>query len=273
MRHSDRETVKSRSKVVLQIVLFVGTLVSAMQSSVRATEITFLCATALEPWMIEVIPEFQKTSGYNVKPTFQIINDITERVRKGDAADLATVSTLQWEELRRGRKLYPDVRVVIAKVGFGAFVKKGVAKPDISSVESFKRAFMNARSIAFFPAGRGPTGAYQVGIFEALGINVVIEPKIKYSGASKPHQVASARVFELVANGDAEIGLAMISEILQASGVELVGPVPPEIQDFVAFTTAIPTNAKQPAAAKVLIDFLLSPKATSVLKSKGLEQG
>ena len=80
-----------------------------------------------------------------------------------------------------------------------------------------------------------------------------IEPKIKYSGAPKPHQVASARVFELVANGDAEIGLAMISETLQAPAVELVGPVPTEIQDFTLFTTAIPTNAKQPAAAKVLI--------------------
>jgi molybdate transport system substrate-binding protein len=85
--------------------------------------------------------------------------------------------------------------------------------------------------------------------------------------------VASTRVFELVMNGDAEIGLAMISEILQAPGVELVGPVPTQIQAFTAFTTVIPTNAKQPAAAKVLIDFLISPKATSILKSKGLEQG
>jgi molybdate transport system substrate-binding protein len=173
--------VKSKCKVVLQIVLFVDTLVSAVQSS--ATEITFLCAAALESWMVEVIPAFQKTSGYNVKPTFQIINDITERVRRGDAADLATVSTLQWEDLQRVRKLAPDVRVVIAKVGFGVFVKKGAAKPDIRSVEAFKRTFMNARSIAFFPAGRGPTGAYQVGIFEQLGISVDIEPKIKYSGS------------------------------------------------------------------------------------------
>ena len=107
--------MKSNCKVVLQIVLFVGTLVSAMQSSARGTEITFLCAAALESWMVEIIPELQKTSGYNVKPTFQIINDITERVRKGDAADLATVSILQWEDLQRQRKLNPDVRVVIAQ--------------------------------------------------------------------------------------------------------------------------------------------------------------
>jgi ABC-type molybdate transport system substrate-binding protein len=114
-RHLEGEPVKSNCKVVLQIVLFVGTLVSAMQSSARGTEITFLCAAALESWMVEIIPEFQKTSGYNVKPTFQIINDITERVRKGDAADLATVSILQWEDLQRQRKLNPDVRVVIAQ--------------------------------------------------------------------------------------------------------------------------------------------------------------
>jgi len=266
--------MKSICKVMLQIALFAGFLVSVTQSSARATDITFLCAAALESWMVEVIPEFQRTSGYKVKPTFQIINVITERVRKGEAADLAIVSPQQWQDLQEERKLDPGVRVVIAKVGFGVFVKKGAAKPDISSVEAFKRAFLNAGSIASFnPAGRGPTGIYQARIFEQLGISADIKPKIKYASAPRPNQVVSAPLFELVADGDAEIGLAMISETLQSPGVDLVGPVPADIQNFTIFMTVIPANAKEPAAAKALIDFLTSPKATSILKSKGLEGG
>jgi len=259
---------------MLQIALFAGFLVSVTQSSARATEIKFLCAAALESWMVEVIPEFQKTSGYDVKPAFQIINVITERVRKGDAADLAIVSPRQWEDLQKERKLDPGIRVVIAKVGFGVFVKKGATKPDITSIEAFRRAFLNTRSIALFsPASRGPTGIYQARVFEQLGISADIKPKIKYAGVPKPNQVVSGPLFELVANGDADIGLAMISEILQAPGVELVGPVPPEIQNFTVFTAVIPANAEEPAAAKALIDFLVSPRATPILKSKGLEQG
>jgi molybdate transport system substrate-binding protein len=265
--------VKSICKLVLQVALFVG-LVSIPQSSARTTEMTFLCAAALEAWMDEVLPEFQNSSGYGVKTTFERINIITERVRKGDDVDLAIVSPQQWEGLQQEGKLDPRVRVVIAKVGFGVFVKKGAAKPDVSSVEAFKRAFLNARSIASFsPSTRGPTVIYQDRLFERLDLTVDLNSRIKYAAAPKPDQVISAPLFELVANGDAEIGLAQISETLQAPGVELVGPVPAEIQNFTIFTTAIPANGKEPTAAKALIDFLTSPKATSILKSMGLEEG
>jgi molybdate transport system substrate-binding protein len=226
--------------------------------------------------MAEVIPEFQRTSGYDVNPTFQIINVITERVRKGDAADLAIVSPKQWEDLSKERKLDPSVRTVIAKVGYGVFVKKGAAKPDISSVGALKRALLNASSIALLnPAfGLGPTGLYVAHLFDRIGIGEDLKPKAKYpTRQGTPPQRFSAPLFELVANGDAEIGVAQISETLQSPGVELVGPMPAEIQEFTVYTTVIPANAKEPTAAKALIDFLTSPKATPTLKSKGLEPG
>ena len=273
VRRKGGPRVKSICKLVLQVALFVG-LVSIPQSSARVTGMTFLCAAALEAWMDEVLPEFQSSSGYAVRTTFERINVITERVRKGDDVDLAIVSPQQWEGLKQEGKLDPRVRVVIAKVGFGVFVKKGAAKPDVSSVEAFKRAFLNARSIASFnPSTRGPTGIYQDRLFERLDLTVDLKSRIKYAAAPKPNQVISAPLFELVVNGDAEIGLAQISETLQALGVELVGPVPAEIQNFTIFTTAIPANGKEPTAAKALIDFLTSPKATSILKSMGLEEG
>ena len=269
--------MKSRCKLVLRMALFAVPLLSVMQGSARATEIKFLCAAALESWMTEVIPEFQRTSGHDVKSAFQIINVITERVWKGDAVDLAIVSPEQWEDLSKEGKLDPSVRTVIAKVGYGVFVKKGAARPDISSVKSLRRALVNAGSIATFnPAfGRGsPTVVYVAHLFDRLGISDELKPKLRYpTRQGTPPQPVSAPLFELVANGDAEIGIAQISETLQAPGVELVGPMPTEIQEFTIFTTVIPANAKEPAAAKAFIDFLTSPKATPTLKSKGLEPG
>jgi hypothetical protein len=140
------------------------------------------------------VPEFQSSSGYDVKTTFERINIITERVRKGDDVDLAIVSLQQWEGLQQEGKLDPRVRVVIAKVGFGVFVKKGAAKPDVSSVEAFKRAFLNARSIASFnPSTRGPTAIYQDRLFERLDLTVDLNSSIKYAAAPKPNQVIRPR--------------------------------------------------------------------------------
>src|SRR5437879_12205797 len=132
---------KAIRKVAFQMALFVVILILAMPSSARATEITFLCAGGLQWWVTEVIPEFKRATGYSVKPTFQVINVIAERVRKGDTADLATVSLQQWDDLQKEGKIDSTIRVVIAKLGFGVFVKKGAAKPDISSVVAFKHAF------------------------------------------------------------------------------------------------------------------------------------
>jgi molybdate transport system substrate-binding protein len=158
----------SSRKALLGII---AALAMPVQSSAHAEDITFLCAAALESWMHDVIPEFQKTRGHNVKPTFEAINRITEFVRRGDPADLAIVSPQQWESLQNEGKLDSTTRVVIAKVAYGVFVKKGAVKPDINSVEAFKRTFFNARSIALFdPATGGPTALFGARLFDRLGM-------------------------------------------------------------------------------------------------------
>src|SRR5258708_17556866 len=116
--------------IVSVFALMLSLFISSMQSSARAAEITLFCAAALESWMHEVIPKFESTSGHRVKATFQIINAITERIRTGDTADLAIVSPQQWEDLQKAGKLDPNVRVVIAKVDFGVFLKKEHLKHD-----------------------------------------------------------------------------------------------------------------------------------------------
>jgi molybdate transport system substrate-binding protein len=122
---------------------------------VSAAEVRFLCADALESSMQELIPEFEKTNGHSVKMILANAGTNTERVRKGDVADLAIVLPQQWEILRQEGKIDPAVRIVIGKVGLGAFVKKGSARPDISSVEAFKHSLLNRRAIALrYPSKR-----------------------------------------------------------------------------------------------------------------------
>src|SRR5205085_2821855 len=116
---------------------------------------------ALQTTAEELVPEFEKSTGHNVKVIYTSIGLITQRVRNGELADLAIVSPLQWEELKSEGKLDSTVRLVIARVGAGVFVKRDAAKPDISSVEAFKRALLNAKSIAFVdPAAGGPVAIY-----------------------------------------------------------------------------------------------------------------
>ncbi len=262
--------MKNFSKVLASVKIaaiasfaLVVTGIDAFDAS--AAEVRFLCADALESSMQELIPEFEKTTGHSVKMILANAGTNTERVRKGDVADLVIVLPQQWETLRQEGKIDPAVRVVVGKVGLGAFVRKGAARPDISSVEAFKHALLNTRAVAVRdPSKRSPVGTYVIALFDRLGIGDYIKPKLRLT-ADRPH--------ETVVKGDAEIGFSTIAEIVASPEVDLVGPFPSEIQNFNIFTTAIPINAEQVAATKAFIEYLTSPRATAVFKSKGIDPG
>jgi molybdate transport system substrate-binding protein len=241
----------------------IATGIDAFDAS--AAEVSFLCADALESSMRELIPEFEKTTGHSVKMTLANAGTNTERVRKGDVADLAIVLPQQWETLRREGKIDPEVRVVIGKVGLGIFVKKGAARPDIGSIEAFKRALLNTRAVAIRDPSQGsPVGSYVIALFDRLRIGDDIKPKLRFT-ADRP--------YETVVKGGAEIGFSTIAEIVASPEVDLVGPLPGEIQNFNIFTTAIPVNAEQVTATKAFIEYLTSPRANAVFKSKGIDPG
>lgn len=233
-------------------------------SPAGAADITFLCAGALRSTVSELIPEFTAMTGHNVKPVFGPIGAHAARVRKGEPVDLAIVSPQQWDILQKEGKLDASVRPLIAKVGIGVFIKKGATRPDIGSVEAFKSALLTAHSIALGdPDGGSPVGAYVVRLLDRLGIGAGVAPKLRLVRGAVP--------IEPVIKGDADIGLAQVSEIVSVADIELVGPLPAEIQNYTVFTAAIPVNAKEQVAAKALVDFLTSARARSVLKAKGLE--
>ena len=152
----------------------------------------------------------------------------------------------------------------MARVGVGVMVKAGAPAPDISSVEAFKRALLAAKSVAYIdPASGGSSGIYVAGLLDKLGIADQVKPKAKLK--------KGGYVADLIASGEAELGIHQISEIVPVKEVTLIGPLPAEIQNYTVYAAGIGAGAKDAEAAKALIKALTGPAAAAVLKSKGME--
>lgn len=230
-----------------------------------AEEIKLLHATALHAALKDVVPRFEKASGHKVVVQYATAGLITGRIQKDEPADVGIVTTAQAENLRKQGKLVGDSLVVVGKVATGVYVPKGAPKPDITSVDAFKRALLNARAVAHAdPAGGGASGIYAAGLIQRLGLAEQLKPKIRlYPGA--------AVIFPAVARGEADIAIGQVSEILDFPDVDLVGPLPTEIQNYTEFTAGIVASSKRVDAAKALIAFIRTPESRALMKTRGFE--
>ena len=247
------------------IILGLSLLGTTAGSTASAAEIKLLSAVALYPAIDALIPEFEKSSGHKVTVAYGTAGGVADRVQKGEAADIVISAAPRIDQLQAQGKVVAESRVTFAKVGVGAFVRKGAAKPDISSAEAFKRSMLAARSIAYpDPAGGGASGIYVASLLERLGIAGEMKSRTKLL---PPTEV----LYGSVASGDVEIGFNQISEILAQTTVELAGPLPSAIQNYTQFTPGIVTGSSQADAGRALVTFLSSPAAQTVLKAKGFE--
>jgi len=255
-----RSILSISATVALGLVLFGITA----GRTARADEIKLQCAVALHPAIDALIPDFEKSSGHKVTVAYGTAGAVADRVQKGEAADLVISSVPVIDRLQAQGKVVAGSRVIIAKVGVGTFVRKGAAKPDISSADAFKRSMLAAKSIAYpDPAGGGASGIYVASLLERLGIAAEMTPKTKLS--------TLGALYASVASGDVEIGFNQVSEILAQPTVELVGPLPPAIQNYTQFAPGIVSGSSHAEAGGALVTFLTSPAAQTVLKAKGFE--
>lgn len=236
-----------------------------LRDEARNAEIKVLCAVALHSAMTVLIPDFEKSSGHRVTIAYGTAGGVADRVRNGAAADVVISAAPVMAQLQAQGKVVAGAPVIIAKVGVGVFVRRGAAKPDISSTEAFKRSMLAARSIAYpDPAGGGASGIYVASLLERLGIAEEMKPKTRLL---PPTEV----LYESVASGDVEMGFNQISEILAQPTVELAGPLPSAIQNYTQFVPGIVSGSSQAEAGRALVTFLSSPAAQTVLKAKGFE--
>jgi molybdate transport system substrate-binding protein len=234
-------------------------------SQANAAEMKLLCAVALQPGIDVLVPEFEKASGHKVTVAYGNAGAIAERFQKGEAADLMINAAPMMDKLRAQGKVEAGDSIIIAQVGVSAFVRKGAAKPDISSADAFKTSVLAAKSIIYpDPAGGGASGVYMAALLDRLGIAGEMKPKTKLSPSGEV-------LYASVASGEVEIGFNQISEVLAQPSVEFIGPVPAAIQNYTRFAPGIVVGSHQADAARALVTFLTSPAAKAVLKAKGFE--
>ena len=237
------------------------------QTANRVNTTKFLCAEALRPAMDVLIPQFWRIRGYGVTVDYANVGVITERLRRGEVADLAIVSPEQWERLRQEDRLLPDVRASLAKIGIAVAVRAGVLKPNVSSISALKQALLEAHAIAIIdPAKGSPSGVRGLKLFDRLGIAAELRPKLKLVETSED-------VFKVLATGEADLGINQASEVAASPYVESVGPLPVDAQLYTAFVAGVPRTALQADIAKRFVEFLMSPNAAAEFKAKEIEIG
>ena len=225
--------------------------------SARADEIKVTSSNALKPVLEQVAPEFENATGHKLVFAWgqaEILN--------GASFDVAVLTAPVIDKLIVQGRLIGATRTAVAVSAAGLAVRKGAVKPDISTVELFKRALLDAGSITF--AEQGGTGAYLKALFLRLGIADALRGKLR------PLRFNQGPA-EAVADGEAEIGLTQISEILPYPGAELVGPLPREVQLTTTYATAVVVGTPHLDAATDLIKFITAPAAAPVLRAKGLD--
>ena len=247
-------------KRIISTVAVALTLVLALPVIANAAEIQVWTARAIATVLAEIGPQFERTTSHRLNVYSGLPADFQRRANAGDAFDLLVSGVAPVDRWIKEGKLVAETRTDIARSGIGVEVRAGARKPDISSVEAFKRAVLDAKSIAYLRVG---SGIHVASVLERLGIAEAVKSKV-----TRPE---SDIVSELVAKGEVELGMVVITQILTTPGVELVGPLPPEIQSYVVFTGAVGTNSKAPDAAKQLMKFLTGATAAPVLKAQGME--
>jgi molybdate transport system substrate-binding protein len=220
-----------------------------------------LCTNGVKSVMLDLVPAFERASGTKVVITWGATNGLVKELDGGAAADLAILTAETIDELVARGKVVAGSRVDIASSGIGVAVCKGAAKPDIGTPDALKQALLAARSVAHSKAGM--SGIYFPTVLARLGIADAMKSKIVIPEPGTP-------VGEVVANGDAEIGIQQISELLPVAGVEIVGPLPPALQKITTFSAGLLVAAKEPDTAKALVTFVAA-QAPPLLQAKGLE--
>ena len=214
----------------------------------------------------ELAGAFERTSGIKLTTIFNPPAAVKRRVEGGEDVDVVVLSTTLIDELIGGGKLVAASRTEVARSGLGVAVRRGAAKPDISTAEAFKQTLLDAKSIVCSdPAGGAASGIHFQKVIERLGIAKEVMARARLNSGSFNA--------EIVARGEAELAVQQISEIVPVEGAELVGPFPPGIQVMTVFAAATTAVSRQPAAAKQLIAFLTSPTAAKVITASGMEAG
>jgi molybdate transport system substrate-binding protein len=211
----------------------------------------------------EIAARFERASGHRVVIRYGTAPELIKMATSGVPFDVGVVPQDVWKDAGARAQVAPGPTPAVARVGIGVAVRTGALKPDIGTAETLKQTLLAAQSIASIPASA--TGAQLAGIYERLGIGDEMKAKTKAQPAPK-------QIVEAVANGEAELAVFTVNVLIDPR-VELVGPLPADVQREVVYAAGIAADSKEAEAAKAFLAYLMSPPAIAVIKAKGMNPG
>ena len=239
--------------------LLVTLLCLAAASPAAAQSLTVLSSNATKALIEELGPQYEKATGQKLTLRFDNSAALRARIEKGEAFDVAVLTTTVVSDLAMAGKLAASSRVNVARAGVGMAIHPMATKPDISSLDTLKGALITTRSITYVE--QGATASILRSIFAKLGLTELMNAKTVYSD-SAAHAVAEKK---------AELGFTQISEILNVPGATFAAPLPPEVQVYTTFAAAISTGSAATDAGRRFIAFISGPQAADVIRKRGME--
>jgi molybdate transport system substrate-binding protein len=237
-----------------------------LAGTAKAAEVHVMISGGLTAAFNALVPEFERTTGHKVVTAYgpsmgTTTNAIPMRLERGEPADVLIMVGYALGDLIKQGKVIPDSRVDLVNSKIGVAVKAGAAKPDISTADALKRALLAAKSVAYSDSASGVYISSEM--FNKLGIADAMKDKAR--------KIPATPVAEIVARGEAELGFQQISELKPVAGIDIVGPLPDDLQKVTVFSAGIASASKEPEAGKALIKFLASPAARDTIVKSGLE--
>jgi molybdate transport system substrate-binding protein len=230
----------------------------------HADDLKILSAGAFKPVLVALQPQFERETGHRLVIDNDTAGALQRRIAAGEAFDVVFSSPASLQPLAQAGRLAGEPPLPLARVAIGVAVRKGAPLPDISSVAAFRALLLDARSVAYIdPAAGGSSGIYLDRLFEQWGI----APQVRAKAVLVPGGLVATRVVD----GQADVAIHQISEILAVPDAVLVGPLPAEIQNYTVYAGALSAQTTKAAAARELLAALRGPRAAEILKSRGME--
>jgi molybdate transport system substrate-binding protein len=223
----------------------------------RCAELRIFASRAIWTVLTEIGPEFEKQSGHKLSVSTGLSSEFIRHIDAGEPFDVIAAPPAALDGLIKAGKLDADSKTNLARSAYGVAVRAGAPKPDISSVEALKRTLLNAKSITYLPVPGAPQLIERLGLKDAIASKTTI-----------PNTDISS---ELVARGEVELAIIAITQTFTTPGVELVGPLPAEIQFYTTFGAAVSATSKFPEASRDLLKLMKGRTGLRVIQAQGME--
>jgi molybdate transport system substrate-binding protein len=249
-------------KNLIAAIAMASVLIFSQGAAAQTSEVRVLASNGIKAVVEDLRAQAEKAIGHPLSIEYRPTAALKQEIDGGAPFDVVIVTVESVSQLSKEGKTTGGEGMPISRAGVGIGIRKGAARPDISNPEALKRALLNAKAIAY-----GPSGAsfpYVTKMLDALGIADAMKPKTLFFDTSDGTNGA-------VAEGKADFGITLISEIVPVKGIELLGPFPDPFQGYVRFSAALSATAKNPEAAAALIKFLAGPEALPSIKARGME--